>query len=231
MEISKESIKRLAKDIKEVRDKSLKENGIYYVHDEENILKGYALIYGPENTPYSYGNYMFEFIFPYNYPFSPPSVIFHTNADRIRMNPNLYRSGKVCISILNTWKGEQWTSCQTIKTVLFSLLTILNDKPLLNEPGVRENHSDFNNYNEIIKFKNIDTAIFKVLLLEDTFPIKIKFKDIIRDKFLENYKKIVDLTKNQEKRLIRTEMYNMIVNIDYDDLNKKLNELYILLQN
>ena len=62
MEISKESIKRLAKDIKEVRDKSLKENGIYYVHDEENILKGYALIYGPENTPYSYGNYMFEFI-------------------------------------------------------------------------------------------------------------------------------------------------------------------------
>ena len=118
MEISKECIKRLAKDIKEVRDKSLKENGIYYVHDEENILKGYALIYGPENTPYSYGNYMFEFNFPHNYPFSPPKVIYLTNDGKMRYNPNLYTNGKVCLSVLNTWKGDGWTSCQSIHSIL-----------------------------------------------------------------------------------------------------------------
>ena len=45
-----------------------------------------------------------------------------TNDGKTRFNPNLYRNGKVCISLLNTWKGEQWTSCQTIESILLSLV-------------------------------------------------------------------------------------------------------------
>ena len=111
----RDAIKRIAKDVKEIMNDPLHDNGIYYKHDDDDVLKGYAMIYGPENTPYEYGYYFFEFNFPKDYPFSPPTLVFGTNADHIRMNPNLYRCGKVCISILNTWKGEQWSSCQTIK--------------------------------------------------------------------------------------------------------------------
>ena len=39
----------------------LTDNGIYYCHDEEDILKGYAMIMGPEGTPYFGGYYFFEF--------------------------------------------------------------------------------------------------------------------------------------------------------------------------
>ena len=118
-------------------------------------LTGYAVVFGPTDTIYRYGAYMFEFKFPTNYPVSPPKLTYLTNDGSTRFHPNLYRNGKVCISILNTWKGEQWTSCQTIRSVLLTLTTLFHNKPLLNEPGIRETHRDFNNYNKIIKYRNL----------------------------------------------------------------------------
>ena len=56
-----EAFKRIVIDIKDIQ-KSPIEN-ICYVPDEDNIFKGYALIIGPVNTPYEYGNFLFEFHF------------------------------------------------------------------------------------------------------------------------------------------------------------------------
>jgi hypothetical protein len=50
--ITKDTINRLLRDVKQVIKNPLSENGIYYVHDDEDILKGYALIIGPSDTPY-----------------------------------------------------------------------------------------------------------------------------------------------------------------------------------
>ena len=105
MEIPKIKKNRLLKDVISIIKEPLTENGIYYVHDEGNMLKGYAMIIGPEDTPYHHGFYLFEFDYPSDYPFSPPKVTYHTNDGKTRFNPNLYRNGKVCVSILNTWKG------------------------------------------------------------------------------------------------------------------------------
>ena len=55
--ISKESINRLLKDVKQIIKNPLIDNGIYYIHDDTDLLKGYALIIGPEDTPYYGGNY------------------------------------------------------------------------------------------------------------------------------------------------------------------------------
>ena len=50
--ISKDTINRLLKDVKQIMKNPLYDNGIYYQHDEEDMLKGYALIVGPSDTPY-----------------------------------------------------------------------------------------------------------------------------------------------------------------------------------
>ena len=57
--LQKENINRLIKDIREITKNPLTEHNIYYTHDEDNILKGYALIIGPKNTPYYGGFYFF----------------------------------------------------------------------------------------------------------------------------------------------------------------------------
>ena len=61
--ISKETISRLVRDVKENKNNPLSSNGIYYRHSDTDMLTGYALIIGPEDTPYHNGFYFFLFQF------------------------------------------------------------------------------------------------------------------------------------------------------------------------
>jgi ubiquitin-conjugating enzyme E2 Z len=192
----KECYRRIILDIKDIEKDSIE--NIYYFPDEDNILVGYALIIGPENTPYQYGNYMFNFNFSENYPHSPPIVTYLSNDGITRFNPNFYRSGKVCLSILNTWEGEKWSACQSLRSILLTLQTRLNEYPLLNEPGFNmEQHSHFvSKYNSIIKYKNIIFCIFHYLSNEENVPIKnIEIRSQIHNVITETFKNNADKIK------------------------------------
>jgi ubiquitin-conjugating enzyme E2 Z len=229
--ISKETIHRLLKDVKQIIKNPLTENGIYYIHDDEDMLKGYALIVGPDETPYFAGNYFFELNYPADYPHSPPIVKYYTNGNDIRFNPNLYKCGKVCISLLNTWRGEQWTSCQTISTVLLTLCTLLCKEPLLNEPCVSKNHIDFNNYTDIIEYANINIAICDILMRKKgvCIPFFDLFDLFIKENFLKNVEKVTKFVENKSMigkfsklKVVKTGIYSMVVEIDYPTLLAKL---------
>ena len=221
MSINNATIKRIAKDVKYImaNGASLSSENIYYKHDEENIMKGYALIIGQHDTPYGYGYYFFEFKFPHNYPFSPPEVRYLTNDGTMRFNPNLYTNGKVCLSVLNTWAGESWTACQTIYSILFTLSTVLCASPLLNEPGIREDHNDVHKYNYLVTYKNVEFAIVKVVRLVcfdedktfnkgDATTMKL-FKAIISETFTNNKEKIIEfINANRVK-------YHDLINVSY----------------
>ena len=222
--ISKDTIHRLLKDIKHILKNPLTENGIYYIHDDTDILKGYALIIGPPDTPYFGGYYFFEIKYPSDYPHTPPKVTYRTNGNKIRFNPNLYTCGKVCISLLNTWRGDQWTSCQSISTILLTLCSILCEDPLLNEPGVNKGHVDVNSYNKIIQFANIDIAICDIINKKPSvfMPFFDNFYPFIKENFIKNYDKVVHFIEEANARLDNTPtiykigFYNMTVNVDYN---------------
>ena len=228
--ISKDTIRRLVRDIKELNSNPLHSHGIYYIHDEEDILTGKALIIGPSDTVYENGFYFFEFNFPYNSPHSPPDVKFCTFDGETRFNPNLYVQGKVCLSILNTWQGEQWSGCQTISSVLLAICTLLNNEPLLNEPGITKTHVDFNKYNKIINYKNFDTAIIGTMkseYIKDNFPL---FLHLIRDKFLSSFDHNINKIKTlcetyPNKERVQTSIYKMNIKIDYVKLLDKFNNI------
>jgi ubiquitin-protein ligase len=228
--VSSDTIKRLVKDVKDIYKSPLNDNLIYYKHNDENVLKGYALLIGSENTPYYGGYYFFSFDFPSNYPFSPPKLTFNSNNDNIRYNPNLYRTGKVCLSILNTWKGEQWSSCQTIRTILLTLCTILNNKPLLNEPGITEQNEEHNKYNEILSYKNIQNNLIGIVEkrynnLDTFFSL---FNDDIYENLKKNYSNIRNYLKKKQKnktKVIKTTMYSMEVLVDYKELYSNYDSL------
>jgi len=226
--------RRLVNDIKDIIKNPLTDHGIYYVHDEVDILKGYALIIGPSDTIYENGFYFFEFHFPQDYPFSPPKLVFRTSGDNIRFHPNLYRNGKVCLSIINTWKGEGWTSCQTIQSILLILVTLFHNKSLLNEPGVTEKHRDFKNYHKIIEYKNYDIAVNSILLQKNFPPTFIPFFHIIKKHFLDKYDCIIKKIEKKSKKMIclTTGIYNLRdICIDYVSLETKISRTYNLLKN
>ena len=226
-----EYLKRIILDIKDITRNPI--DNIYYFPDDENIKFGYAMIIGPENTPYQYGYYLFKFHFSNEYPYSPPKVTYHTNDGIIRFNPNFYRNGKVCLSILNTWQGEKWSSCQSIRSILVTLQMTLNENPLLNEPGIYEDihKNQIIEYNEIITYKNIELAILRYLENSENCPLTFSiFHDIMIEKYFENREKIMEIiNKNKNsacensKRFVN--IYNMPAICNYDVLDEKINNL------
>ena len=220
--------KRLIKDIADIIKNPLSEQGIYYTHDEEEMLVGYALIIGPEDSVYEYGNYFFKFDFPVEYPYQPPKVTFYCCDANTRFHPNLYKNGKVCLSILNTWQGPGWTSCQNIKSVLLTIVSIMDNKPLLHEPGFKETHKDFKNYSNIIEYKNIETAILDIVTKDSLPELFISFYSIIEKEFKKNKNKVLEKLKKLEKSKINNNVIQVKV---YGFMESKMNynKLYELI--
>jgi len=229
--ISKETIHRLLKDIKQLMREPLHEHGIFYYHDESDVLKGYAMIVGPEDTPYFGGFYLFNFEFPNNYPFSPPKVTFMTNNGLTRFNPNFYKSGKVCVSILNTWSGDKWSSCQTINSILLTLCSLLNNEPLLNEPGQNIWSNDFIPYQKSIQFTNIDFAICDILhinqnILNNSQTSSVFLTDM-KTQFIKNYDKILLCINNHISinENVKVNIFAMNTDINYSKLKTKFENI------
>jgi ubiquitin-protein ligase len=157
-------LKRLINDLKYIKKNNLEllKNNIFYKHDENNYMMGYAMLIGNSDTPYNYGYYFFKFIFSNNYPYEPPIVKFISNSN-VRFHPNLYVNGKICLSILNTWKGEGWTSCQSIYSILIIISSILTQNSLTYEPGITISHYDVEKYNLLIEYKNIEYSILHII--------------------------------------------------------------------
>ncbi|XP_055808891.1 probable ubiquitin-conjugating enzyme E2 25 isoform X2 [Solanum dulcamara] len=130
-----------------------------------------AVIMGADGTPYHDGLYFFDVFFPSNYPNVPPLVHYHSFG--LRINPNLYNCGKVCLSLLNTWTGqgkEKWIPrASTMLQVLVSIQgLILNAKPYFNEPGyassggtARGDESSLR-YNENTYILNLKTMVYSM---------------------------------------------------------------------
>ena len=236
--IGKDTISRLLKDVKHIMKNPLTENGIYYIHDDSDIMKGYALIIGPSDTPYFGGNYFFEFHYPSDYPHSPPKVTYCTNSNNIRFNPNLYTCGKVCVSLLNTWRGDQWTSCQSISTVLLTLCSLLSKDPLLNEPGVDKKHGDMKPYDEIIQYANIDIAVCDIVRKKSGIfmPFFENFYPFIKENFLKNYDKLLEFAENKNTEFhsslkgFQTGFYSMRVTTDYNNVIEKLKQSKLIVE-
>ncbi len=230
--IPKETVTRLLRDIRDVMtDPTLRECGIIYRHSETDMLTGYACIVGPAETLYFGGYYFYVFKFPTNYPHSPPVVSFITNTGNIRFHPNFYANKRVCVSIVNTWRGEQWSGCQNIRTVLMTFQSLLDKQPLLHEPGIRKEHSDFVPYHLMVEYYNYKFACL-TLMKELTTHVAIEpvlvsdFKEFMDNTFRENKDRIREilverLKRYPERKSIFVGLYGGIhTTIDYDTVMK-----------
>lgn len=233
--IPKETIERLLKDIKDIYVSSLENDGIYYKHSDTNILKAYVMIVGQEDTLYFGGYYFFEVTFPPDYPHAPPLVEYLTNDGVTRFHPHFYKSKRVCLSMLNTWRGEQWTSCLTIKSVLLTLLSIMDSQPMLHEPGVTEKHQDYQKYHTMILYKNVEFSCIRLMcefMNTTIIPFEMEYKEYFYTFMVERFKKNANglkkvitnsmKVKNYNKSYSISGLYNMSFYVNFDELLEKL---------
>jgi ubiquitin-conjugating enzyme E2 Z len=171
-----------------------KPDGIYLWIDKENIYQQYALIIGPPNTPYFGGYFFFDIKFPNNYPDKPPEIKMLTINNKVRFNPNLYQCGKVCLSILGTWAGPSWKPIMNIRLVLTSIVSLMGEYPIQNEPGfenVKPDHISSVEYNLYLIYHTYSIAIIDVLNGKYE-KWSNYFKNEIKLEYDKNYNKLKD---------------------------------------
>jgi len=93
--------------------------GVSAFPEEDNLNRWTGTISGTDNTVFEGLKYKLSLTFPSDYPFSAPTVRFETPI----FHPNVDQNGTICLDILK----DKWSATYTVKTILLSLQTLLND--------------------------------------------------------------------------------------------------------
>jgi ubiquitin-protein ligase len=192
-----------------MKELNIKDNGILYIPTENKQL-GYGLIKGGPNTPYYGGYYIIRFQIPSDYPFKPPEC-YHVSTSGLRQSPNFHDhteekpdtgNGKVCLSRLNTWDGEQagkdrWTPSMNIRGILNMIrMQVLTKNALDNEPDYQhsiDNPVNARNYEKFVRYQNFRSNvvnIYRKLSNGDCkipLPIQTQLANVIREDVLGNF--------------------------------------------
>jgi len=112
---SENTSKRLLKEMTDLLEKSHPCIDIYVNDNTAKFWK--VVIAGPDSTPYQGGTWMMCIEFKNDYPFSPPSIRFHTPISHCNIN----NYGRVCHSILDRNYTPQ-TSVALILQCIYGLL-------------------------------------------------------------------------------------------------------------
>jgi baculoviral IAP repeat-containing protein 6 len=204
-----------------------KESSIFVKYDEENLGIFRFLITGPKDTPYQDGCFLFEMILNNDYPNTPPSVRFLTTGyGKIRFNPNLYACGKVCLSLLGTWSGqesEKWNpKTSTFLQVLVSIQSlILVEQPYFNEPGYeRDMHTDKGKAANKAYNNNLEVQTIRLAMNEQIKNPPPGYEEVVKNHFRMKKETIINTT---DKWLANTDAKFKA------DLTKQVAELKVLL--
>jgi ubiquitin-conjugating enzyme E2 G1 len=100
------------------------------IEEPTDIYKWNFALVAPKDTPWEDEIYNGVIEFPSNYPFSPPVIKFAPGL----YHPNVYKDGKVCISILHEGvdetnyedTSERWSPVQTIQTIFLSIISLFH---------------------------------------------------------------------------------------------------------
>ncbi|PVH99206.1 UBC-like protein [Periconia macrospinosa] len=175
--MSNQSILRITRELSEIQRGS--DLSLAVACRDIDVRHVRALIIGPPDTPYEFGFFEFAVKFTREYPTKAPSVTaITTNSGRTRFNPNIYAGGRVCLSILGTWRGErgeEWSSAQGLESILISIQSLMSGNPYENEPGFEDAKSDYDKNNQqfyVDKIRHETLRISVIERLEDYLNIE-----------------------------------------------------------
>lgn len=195
-------------------------NAIYVRCDKERVDFMQALIMGSNGTPYGHGAYLFDIHFEDSYPSVSPKVnLTTTGHGKVRFNPNLYACGKVCLSLLGTWRGnatENWDpKVSTLLQVLVSIQSIImaeevyfNEPGFEHEQGTEEGDRKNEAYSNIVRYCNI-----KYAMIDNIRNPPKGFETVIRRHFYLKKDEILEECRKWVKYATKREAsYNGLIN-------------------
>jgi baculoviral IAP repeat-containing protein 6 len=186
------------------------ESTIWVRLPKDNVNLFSFMISGPKDTPYENGLFEFHAYLPPDYPITVPKVLLHTTGNNtVRFNPNLYDSGKVCLSLLGTWAGqagESWNpKASTFLQVMISIQSlILVEQPYFNEPGweremnTPKGKTNSDNYNKELQPHTIQLGMINMIKNPPS-----GFEQVIKNHFSMKKEEIINTISLWEESSIK----------------------------
>lgn len=201
--------KRIIKDYEMLRKNKdeLESRGIYIFVDETNISELSVLIVPREKkegdliSPYNFGFFMFKIAYGSEFPMSPPKVTFHPQQNYCRMHPNYYTTGKVCLSVINTWASNDWSPSTSTMSLINVLEERFNENGICFEPAYEMAAKDMKwHYNKAVEYSKYkvcfldiyDSNMFSIFKeemtaeLQKNFPYLMKRLEDLRGEYGDN---------------------------------------------
>ena len=129
LKFSQELLKRQLRDLMKNEDLGVSVGLI----DDNDLYKWAVIFTGPEDTIFEGGYFKAILTFPKDFPQNPPEMKFITEM----WHPNIYKDGKVCISILHSpgvdrfneqeKADERWRPSLGVEQIILSVISMLND--------------------------------------------------------------------------------------------------------
>ena len=130
-------IKRLLRDLKQIRESSTQTVGVAALPLEKNLRIWHANIRGPKETAFEGGVFHLILDFPESYPYEPPSVTICTPIP----HPNVI-GGKLCLDMLNPGQEQDryagWSSAYSVQSILIQLQAFLFEDSYSSAKGERK---------------------------------------------------------------------------------------------
>lgn len=156
------AVKRLMKEFKSLQEYS----EFSCAPVKGNILLWNVILYGPIDTPYEGGMFKATLNFTKAYPNKAPEFKFVSKIT----HPNIYKDGRVCISILHEGVdqfgyeslSERWNPQQGISSILLSILSIIGEPNFESPANVDASvmwQKDFKKIKNIIYKEVSDTQV------------------------------------------------------------------------
>lgn len=149
------SVKRLQSELKQI----YKDPNYFYsvAPSKDNLHKWDILLIGPPDTVFEGAVIQAEIEFTQEYPNKAPMFKFITPM----FHPNIYKDGKVCISILHEGVdqfgyehiSERWNPSQSVNTILMSIISMLSSPNFESPANVEASvmwRDNFDEYKKII---------------------------------------------------------------------------------
>lgn len=131
----------LLRQYRELTDPKKGLPGFHIELEDDNIFVwNIGVMVLDKDSAYYGGYFRAQMKFPSDFPFSPPSFRFTPAI----YHPNVYRDGRLCISILHRSgdptsdepDAETWSPAQSVETVLISIVSLLEDPNPLSPANV-----------------------------------------------------------------------------------------------
>jgi len=205
------AMKLLAKQLTEFEDEPVE--GFLVRADESNIFHWDCWIEGPSDTYYAGGIFKLRIEFPHDFPLQPPTVTFVSEF----WHPNVYKDGKVCISILHPPgpdemsgedESERWLPTRSIATIILSIISLLS-APNFSSPANIDASVELRNHPEVYA-KRVKQLVSKSLS-EKPSDIKIPHPDT------DPEERAIQIEKIKRKNAVFDSLEDDMMTFDDDD--------------